>query len=107
VRHRKVAIGGLKVVREVFFVLQIRQRRRGRFVMLSPQLLAILRSYWRMARRRTGCFPGVFPSIQPCRPPLGMCCVVAVEHHAALPWRSTFLCRLDGNAAVAGRALHP
>jgi integrase/recombinase XerD len=42
---------------------------RDRYVMLSPQLLGILRSYWDWRDPCTGCFPGVTPSIrstQPC-----------------------------------------
>ena len=35
---------------------------KDRTVMLSAQLLRILRVYWRLARPRSGCFPGVAPS---------------------------------------------
>ena len=41
-------------------VIRIEQGKGGRdrYVMLSPQLLAILRSYWRMARPAHWLFPG-------------------------------------------------
>ena len=48
------------------------QGRRDRYVMLSPQLLAILRSYWRLARPGHWLFPGRdarIRSTQPCCTP--------------------------------------
>ena len=32
--------------------------RKDRFAMLSPQLLELLRDWWRIARPQSGCFPG-------------------------------------------------
>jgi integrase/recombinase XerD len=42
-------------------VIRVEQGKGGkdRYVMLSPQLLRILRTYWRLARRSDGCFPAV------------------------------------------------
>ena len=56
-------------------VIHVEQDKGGRdrYVMLSPQLLGILRSYWRLARRCTGCFPDVIVSFRStlscCMPP--------------------------------------
>src|SRR5262249_39100836 len=36
--------------------------RKDRYVMLSPQLLAILRDYWRAARPGAWLFPGYLPN---------------------------------------------
>ena len=61
-------------------VIRIEQGKGGRdrYVMLSPQLLGILRSYWRMARPTYWLFPGRDPASDPpcraaCRLPLGVC----------------------------------
>ena len=49
---------------------------KDRYVMLSPQLLKILRVYWRIARPKTGCFPVVTRASQStCKfsiPPAGL-----------------------------------
>ena len=54
-------------------LIQVRHGKgaKDRTVMLSPQLLGILRIYWRLARpNRTGCFPAVVTNRLMCR-----CCI--------------------------------
>ena len=45
-------------------LLRVREGKGGRdrYVMLSPQLLAILRAHWRRTRSRPWLFPGPDPS---------------------------------------------
>jgi integrase/recombinase XerD len=72
-------------------VLRIRQGKgqQDRYVMLAPQLLSLLREYWRQAKPRLWLFPGADPA-QPLR-------------------RKTvyLICRRAGVRAHLGKAVHP
>ncbi len=77
IKHRAILMtayaGGLRVsevvklrvedINSQRMVIQIRQakRRKDRCVMLSPQLLLMLREYWKVVRPRTYLFPGALP----------------------------------------------
>jgi site-specific recombinase XerD len=72
-------------------VRRIRQGKgqKDRYVMLAPQLLSLLREYWRQAKPRLWLFPGAVPG-QPLR-------------------RKTvyLICRRAGVRAHLGKAVHP
>src|ERR1700736_4356161 len=51
--------------------------RKGRYVMLSPKLLEILRTYWRDAHPRDWLFPGNIPERPISRDAVGQACQLA------------------------------